>query len=123
MNLVSLYLLDSDEFSINSFIVEISSKCSKLKKVMDWWCIISILYATINQVFIGDSRHLVTPNINSLTLRHIKQIGTVVSTTICNPDFETALSPVGSQLKISEQLNPNQLVVLLAKVECSLFFF
>ena len=123
MNLVSLYLLDSDAFSINSFIVEISSKCSKLKKVMDWWCIISILYATINQVFIGDSRHLVTPNINSLTLRHIKQIGTVVSTTICNPDFETALSPVGSQLKISEQLNPNQLVVLLAKVECSLFFF
>lgn len=44
----------------------------------------------------------------------------MMSRTICSPELKTALSPVGSQLKMSENLNPNQPVALEAELECLL---
>lgn len=51
-------------------------------------------------------KHLVIQNINSLAMKYIEQITITIGKTICNPDLKISLSPFGSQLKMSENLNP-----------------
>lgn len=53
-------------------------------------------------------------------MKHIEQMRIIISKTICNTDLKIALNPVGSQLKMSENLNPNQSLTLEAKLECLL---
>lgn len=52
-----------------------------------------------------------------MTMKYVEQIRIITNKTIFNPDFIISPSPVGSQLKTSENLNPNQPVVLEARLE------
>lgn len=78
---------------------------------------ISILHTTIIPVCIGSFEYLIIQNIHSLTVRCFKQIETVVSSTIFNPNLKISLSPVGRQLKILEYLNSFSLVVYVTKMK------
>lgn len=53
-------------------------------------------------------------------MEYMRQIGTMRGRTICNPDLKIALSPGGNQLKTWNNLDPNQLVALIVKLECPL---
>lgn len=53
-------------------------------------------------------------------MKYIEQVRRAMKKIVCNPDFKIALSPVGSHLKISETLNPNQPVVPKGKLELPL---
>lgn len=54
----------------------------------------------------------VIQNISSLTIKYIEQIRITISKTICKPELKIPLSPVGAQLNISENLNPDQFAAL-----------
>lgn len=56
-------------------------------------------------------------------MKYIEQFRIAMNKIVCNPDFKIALSPVGSHLKISETLNPNQPVVPKGKLELLLRAF
>lgn len=56
-------------------------------------------------------------------MKYIEQFRIAMNKIVCNPDFKIALSPVGSHLKISETLNPNQPVVPKGKLELPLGAF